>query len=281
MARPSEFRRHWQLRIALVAALVAAPLGAAGAGEAPSYADRAKTVIAGLLAGRDFTPETGCNAGAPCAALLARLRAGDFSVVVPAERSDRPDMPSYLRERRQCPGLDPARVTVAHRIFAATRNFAAYRLDPAREGRRHGEEILVFRAQHYVGLGGHRGAAAADEPAAFLPGTFVAIGLPSCRFLATAQAEDGDWFAKHNAVEDGDHASELLWLDGRYVVLNLAPIAAPRQPKASWWYMLELWDLGAHADADLRRQRRVYAYGYKPGASPLGSSHVAALTPPR
>jgi hypothetical protein len=280
MEGPSEYRgRRWRLRAALAAALVAAPLAASEAGEAPSYAERAKSVILGLLAGRDFAPEAGCAPVAPCAALLARLRAGDFAVVEPVERSDRPDLPSYLRARKQCPGLDPARVTAGHRIFAATRNFAAYRLEPQPHGRG-GDEILVFRAQHYVLLDGRRGAAAsADGPETLLPGTFMAVSVRGCRLLAAARAEDGDWFAKHNVVDDGDHASELLRLDGRYVVLNLTPIAAPRQPKANWWYALELWDLGAHADADLRQQRRVYSFGYKP-APPLGVSRAAAPSSP-
>lgn len=283
MERPSEYRdrwrRRWRLRLVFAATLVAAPLAGSEAGEAPSYAERTKSVILGLLAGRDFAPEAGCEPAAPCAALLGRLRAGDFTVVEPVERSDRPDLPSYLRARRQCPGLDPARITAGHRIFAATRNFAAYRLDAPRPGR--GEEVLVFRAQHYVQLDG-RGAAAAgaDGSASLVPGTFISMGMPSCRLLAAARAEDGDWFAKHNLVEDGDHASELLRLDGRYVVLNLAPIAAPRQPKPNWWYTLEIWDLGAHADADRRQQRRVYSFGYKPAAAPLGVSRAAAPSSP-
>jgi len=151
----------------------------------------------------------------------------------------------------------------------------AYRLDLPQRGR--GGEILVFRAQHYVLLDGRRGAvASADGSETLLPGTFIAMGVPNCRLLATARAEDGDWFAKHNIVEDGDHASELLRLDGRYIVLNLTPIAAPRQPKPNWWYMLELWDLGAHADADLRQQRHVYSFGYRPSVPPLGVSRAAA-----
>lgn len=284
MERPSEYRdprqRRWRLRVAIAAALVAAPLAGSEADEAPSYAERTKTVILGLLSGRDFAPEAGCEPAAPCMALLARLRAGDFAVVEPVERSDRPDMPSYLRTRKQCPRLDPARITAGHRVFAATRNFAAYRLDAPQRGRR-GDEILVFRAQHYILLDGRRGAAAsADGPETLLPGTFMAVSVPSCRLLAAARAEDGDWFAKHNVVEDGDHASELLRVDGRYVVLNLAPIAAPRQPKPNWWYMLELWDLGARADADLRQQRRVYSFGYKPAALPLGVSRAAAQSSP-
>jgi hypothetical protein len=200
--------------------------------------------------------------------------------VAPDERSDRPDLPSYLRARRRCPRLDPARVTVAHHVFAATRSFAAYHLDLPQRDRR-SQDVVIFRAQHYVALDGRRQlAAASTAPAALLPGTFVAIDLSTCRFLATAPAEDGDWFAKHNAVGEDDHASELLRLDGRYVVLNITPVAAPRQPKASWWYTLELWDFGPHADADLRHQPRLYSFGYKP-AAPVNTSHAAATPDPR
>ncbi|MGO8917932.1 MAG: hypothetical protein ACLQJR_18680 [Stellaceae bacterium] len=283
MERSSDYRdrlrRRWRLRVALAAALVAAPLAGSEAADAPSYAEHTKTVILRLLAARDFAPAAGCEPVAPCAGLLALLRAGDFAVVEPAERSDRPDLPSYLRARKRCPGIDPARITVAHRVFAATRDFAAYRLDLPQPSRG-GDETFIFRAQHYVQLDRSGAAAVADGPAALLPGTFIAMGLPSCRLLAAARGEDGDWFAKHNAVADGDHASELLRLDGRYVVLNLAPIAAPRQPKAHWWYVLELWDLGAHADADRRGQCRVYSFGYKPAAPPLGLSGAAAPSSP-
>lgn len=274
----NRFRRRWRLRAALVATLVAAPLAASTAGEASSYAEHAKTVILRLLADRDFAPEAGCAPAPLCAALPARLRAGNFVVVEPVERSDRPDMPSYVRARKRCPGLDPARITLAHRVFAATRNFAAYRLDLPQRG---GDETFVFRAQHYVQLEGNGAVAAtADGSATLLPGTFIAMSLPGCRLLAAARAEDGDWFAKHNLVEEDDHASELLLLDGRYVVLNLAPIAAPRLPKPSWWYGLELWDLGAHADSDLRGQRRVYSFGYKPAHLPLGISGAAVPSSP-
>jgi hypothetical protein len=252
--------------------LLAAAIGTAEAQEQPDYAERAKGTIAQLLDGREFKPETGCERAEPCAALLAKLRAGQFAVVEPAERSERPDSPSYLKMRRKCPALDPTQIVASHRIFAATRNFAVYRLDPPRAARR-GDEILVFRAQHYVGRDAR--PAGSEEPPTLLPGTFTAMALPSCRLLSTAPAEDGDWFAKHNAIEDEDHASELLKIGERYFVLNLAPIAGPRQPKPSWWYTLELWDLGQHADADLRKQRRVYSFGYKPGVT-----RAAAYTSP-
>jgi hypothetical protein len=277
MTAPSGLRR---LRLALAAALAlsAAPLAAARADGAPSYASRAKSVIIRLLADRDFKSEAGCNDQAACVALLARLKAGGFTVVAPAERSDRPDLPSYLRLRQLCPRLDPARVSVAHHTFAATRNFAAYDLDLPPRGRR-SPAVVVFRAQHYVARDGDRRfTTASDAPAVLLPGAFVAIDLATCRFLATAPAEDGDWFAKHNLVGEHDHASELLRLDGRYVVLNITPVAAPRQPRAGWWYTLELWDFGPHGDAGLRHQPRLYSFGYKPAApaTPAAASRAAA-----
>lgn len=271
-------RQRWRLCTALAAALTGVPLAASVAGEAPSYAEHAKTVILRLLADRDFTPEAGCAPASFCAGLPARLRAGDFAVVEPVERSERPDMPIYLSARKRCPGLDPARITVAHHVFAATRSFAAYRLDLPRRG---GDETLIFRAKHYVQLAASGAVAAtADGSATLLPGTFIAMSLRGCRLLAAARAEDGDWFAKHNLVAEDDHASELLLLDGRYVVLNLAPIAAPGLPKPSWWYALELWDLGAHADSDRRGQRHVYSFGYKPAHLPLGISGAALPSSP-
>ena len=131
---------------ALAAALLALAPGSSRADE-QGYADRARATIMQLLDGRDFAPETGCGGAAPCAALMAKLRAGDFSVVPPEERSDKPDLPSYLRLRRQCRGHDPLRITAAHRVYAATRDFAAYRLDLPGPGKRHDEELL-FRAEH-------------------------------------------------------------------------------------------------------------------------------------
>lgn len=260
--------------VAALGALLAAPPAKAEPGEAPAYAEGAKTVIAQLLAGRDFKPGGGCGPAAPCAALLARLKAGDFAVVAPDERSDKPDLPSYLSLRKHCPNLDPVRVTLAHHTFAATRNFAAYRLELPRQKRRN-EEILVFRAQHYTALHPDRSAAVAADDSALLPGTFAAISPSGCRLLATVPTEDGDWFAKHNAIADGDHASELLLLDGRYVVLNIMPIAAPHQPKSSWWYTLELRELGLPADKGPRHQRPVYSFGYRPDAEVPDAGHAA------
>lgn len=264
-------KRRAVLGLGLGALLLAGTIGAAKADEPLSYGDRAKAIIAQLLAKRDFKPESGCNHGEACAALLKQLRAGAFEVVEPTERSDRLDMPSYMSARRRCPAFDPAHIKASHRIFTATRNFAIYRLDIPRP-RRGSDEVLVFRAQRYVVLEDARRAAAADddEPMTLLPGTFVAIALPSCKFLSTAVAEDGDRFAKHNDIDDADHASELVWMGDRYFVLNLDPIAGPWQAKESWWYVLQLWDLGPHVDADRRKQRHIYSFGYKPAGAPVG-----------
>jgi hypothetical protein len=270
-------RTCWRLAwvgLALSVGLLAPPLGAAMADDAPGYADRAKATVVQLLSGREFKEESGCDRSEPCASLLARLRSGDFAVVEPTERSERPDLPSYLSARKHCPMLDLARVVAAHRTFTATRNFAIYRLDLPRPARG-GDEVLIFRAQHYVMRDGTgRGAGDGDEPVAFWPGNFVAFGLPSCRFLSIALAEDGDRFAKHNAVDEADYASELLKIGDRYFVINLDPIAGPRQPKETWWYALQLWDLGSHADADRRKQRHVYSFGYKPTVAPSGSEEA-------
>lgn len=277
MGRPSRMKnkkigaRPAWTALALAAALMltpAADAADAAADASHAYADHAKATIAQLLNGRAFKPEGGCGEGADCAALLAKLRQGDFAVIEPVERSDRPDMPSYLHLRKRCRGLDPLAITVAHRPYAATRDFAVYRLEIPVSSRRR-DEVLVFRGEHYVLADRGRGAASQEsDHAALIPGTYVAIAPRGCRLLSTAQAEDGDWLAKHNAIGSDDHASELLRIGGSYVVLNLAPIAGPQQPKASWWYTLELWDLGPHADADRRHQRRVYSFGYRPGAVP-------------
>jgi hypothetical protein len=261
--------RAW-LGLGLGVGVLALPFGATAADDASAYADRAKVTIMQLLSGREFREESGCDRSEPCASLLARLRSGEFAVVEPTERSDRPDMPSYLGARKRCPKLDLAHVVAAHRSFTATRNFAIYRLDLPRPARS-GEEVLVFRAQHYVMRDGKgRAPGEGEESVAFWPGNFIAFGIPSCRFLSIALAEDGDRFAKHNAIDEADYASELLKFGDRYFVINLDPIAGPRQPKESWWYALQLWDLGSHADADRRKQRHVYSFGYKPIAAPTG-----------
>ncbi len=272
-------RRYAGLGIGLLAALLAAPLATARADEAPSYAENAKATIAALLNGRAFAPEEGCNAGGVCTTLLAKLRAGDFNVVTPVERSDQPDLPSYLSARKHCPGLDPLRITAAHHIYAATRGFAAYRIELTGPGKRH-DEVLVFRGEHYAMLDGRHPAAAAEGGTTLMPGTFVAMALRGCRLLSSTRAEDGDWLAKHNVIGESDHASKLLKIGDSYFVLNLAPIAGPQQPRASWWYTLELWDLGPHLDADRRHDRRVYSFGYKPGADPADERRIAGRASP-
>lgn len=271
-------RCSW-LWLSLAAALLVAPFAAARADEASSDAARVKSSIGALLKDRDFAPEEGCGDRVVCAALLAKLRAGDFAVIAPTERSDRANLPSYLRARKRCPGLDPLRITVAHQVYAATRGFATYRVDLIGPGRRR-DEILVFRGEHYVLQGRNPASGDGGGGPTLMPGTFAAIALRGCRLLSTARAEDGDWLAKHNVIGDSDHASELLQIGQSYYVLNLAPIAGPQQPKASWWYTLELWDLGPHLDADRRHERRVYSFGYKPGAAPADVRRVSGRAAP-
>lgn len=268
-------RRRQAIGLAFAAALIAVPVGASRAGEPTSYADHARATIAALLKGRDFAPEDGCKGGPACAKLLKALRLGDFDVVTPAEQSDRPDLSDYLNLRRHCPKLDPLRVTLAHRIYMATRDFAVYRVHVSGTGRGSGNDVLVFRGEHYVEAGGRGSPAPNTSKTALIPGTYVSLNPRGCRLLATARAEDGDWLAKHNAIGDDDHASELLQLGGSYFVLNIAPIAGPQQPKASWWYTLELWDLGPHVDAARRHEQHVYSFGYKPGA-PAGGRRIAS-----
>lgn len=271
-------RRAW-LGLGLAALLLAAA-GAARADGADAYAARARATIADLLRGRAFAPEEGCADETACGALLARLDAGDFTVIAPVERSDRPDLPLYLGERKRCRGIDPATIVAGHRRYAATRGFAVYRIDLPGKGQR-GEEVLVFRAEHYVRRDAGRASGAADAgQAPLMPGTFVAMSLRGCQLLATARAEDGDWLARHNVIGDADHASELIRIGDSYFVLNLAPIAGPDQPKDSWWYTLELWDLGPRLDADRRHQQHVYAFGYRPGAAPTGANRGAGPVPP-
>lgn len=267
MRRTLEFlhrSRRAGLGLCLGLALLSSSQGAAMAQDEPSYAEQAKATIIQLLANRAFKPQSGCDRGAPCAGLMAELRAGQFTVVEPAEQSDRADMPIYLRARKTCSRLDPAQVVLSHHTFRATRDFAIYRLDLARAGRRHGE-ILVFRGLDYVARDGASAADGRQTP--LLPGAFVVFSLPGCRFLATVPAEDGDRFAKHNVVETGDHASELIRLDDRYFVINLTPVAGPRQDKAIWWYTLDLWDLGITTAAPRRLQPHDYSFAYRPGAA--------------
>lgn len=263
------------MRLAVAgAALALAALGAglaAAAEDAPSYGEQAKATIMQLIAGRAFMPERGCDRPSPCAPMLAALRTGKFAVVEPQEHADRPNLPRYLAFRKHCPALDLAHVRESHRTYTATRNFAIYYLDAPRAAP--GEEIVVFRAQHFVAA---EGKPRGNEPTAPWPGAYTAISLPSCRVLSTALAEDGDRFARHNKIDDADHSSELLKIGDHYVVLNLVPIAGAAQPKESWWYNLELWDLGPRADADLRHERRVYSFSYKPETPPPpGAAHSA------
>lgn len=258
------WRRRCPAKLALALSLALLPPLAIARAEEPSYAERAKATILELLAGRAFKAESGCERGEACTALLARLQAGDFAVIEPVQSSDRPDMPIYLAARKKCAGIDPVRIVLSHHTFRATRDFAIYRLDAPRWPRV-GESVLVFRAGDYL-MTGEVGRAAVDgEAPMLLPGSFAAFGLRSCRFLATAPAEDGEHFARHNDIAAGDHASELIKLGERYLVLNLVPIAGPRQPKTTWWYSLGLWDLGLAAP-DLRRERHVYTFGYKPAS---------------
>ena len=265
----------------LSATLLAMLLGTARGDDTRSYSAHAKTTIGEILKGRTFMPEAGCEDLAACTVLLTRLRDGDFSVVEPAESSDRADMPSYLRVRSTCPALDPMRITLTHRTYEATRGFAAYRLNLPSTNKR-ADEILIFRAEHYVSLDASLPLAPAEtvEQTVLVSGTFIAIGLRGCRLLSSTRAEDGDWLAKHNTIGDDDYASELLKIGERYFVLNLAPIAGPRQPEASWWYALELWDLGPGADADRRKHRHIYSFSYKPGAAPIGVGHEAPPAAP-
>lgn len=263
------------LRRALIIGLALVPLFVAAArAEEPAYAERAKATILGLIAGRAFKPESGCERGEACAALLARLHAGDFTVIEPMQSSERPDMPIYLAARKKCAGIDPVRIVISHHTFKATRDFAIYRLEAPRWPRV-GESVLVFRAGDYLLTDDRRRETVEGEAPMLLPGSFAAFGLRSCRFLATAPAEDGERFARHNEIAAEDHASELIKLGERYLVLNLVPIAGPRQPKATWWYSLGLWDLGLAA-TDLRRERHVYTFGYKPGS---GEDFSKAETP--
>lgn len=273
-------RRRTGLGLCLGLALLGAPLGAARAQqETPGYTEQAKATITQLLANREFKPQAGCNRGAPCAGLLAELRAGKFAVVAPAEQSDHADMPSYLRTRKACSGLDPAQVKLSHHTYRATRDFAIYRLESASASRKH-REILIFRGIDYTIRNGPHGARAATfSGPPLLPGAYVVFSLPDCRLLATAPAEDGDRFARHNVVETGDHASELITIGNHYFVINLAPIAGPGQDKASWWYALELWDLGRNSDAGLRRQPRAYSFSYRPGTTVDMSSQAAPPAP--
>lgn len=240
---------------------------------AASYADRVRSTLLHLLQGRDFKPNVGCS-NVPkedpqlCASLMAKLRAGDFDVLVPDERSTKPDMPSYLRARKKCRKLDFVHIeTHAGAITTpalATRNFGIYKLDIAND-RSQGDEVLVFRAQHYVmGVGDEVVKDDKGNPMPASPGQFVAFALPSCRVLATAIADEGDWGNARVDVRPDEWLSEFLKIGREYFVINVVPITGSKQEPSQWYYDLELWDWGAHADADARHRRHLYTFVYKP-----------------
>jgi hypothetical protein len=247
------------LAVGFTLALLGAP-AAARAQDAAGYSERVKAVLARVMAGREFKPGAGCDKIEFCNTLIAQLRAGDFSVIEPIERSDRPDMPSYRRIRQKCAKVDPLHLRAARHINVATRNFAMYRLDVPKQviG---GDEILVFRGEHYIPVDLPR---TGREERAVWPGMFVAVGFPSCRQFSNATAQEGDRLARHNSVNENDFLSELVKVGNRYYIINLDPIAAPNQPRAVWWYDLEMWDWGPRADADLRHGRHVYSFSYRP-----------------
>ncbi len=266
-------RRLTLLTTSLMAALLAA---GAWAEPSDSYADRAKTTLLQLLQGRTFKPNVGCRENVPreepqfCAALLDKLRAGDFEVVEPGERSTKPDMPSYLRARKKCRKLDLVHMEVSAGAMTspglATRNFAMYRLRIADSAPQR-DEVLVFRAQHYVmGIGDEVVKDDSGNPIPLWPGQFVAFGFPSCRELASANSEEGEPLAggMGNNVRDDEWLSELLKIGNSYFVANITPIAEPHQQRERWYYTLELWDWGSLADADAKHRRRIYSFNYEP-----------------
>jgi hypothetical protein len=248
------------LAIGFAAALICAPAVARAEDDA-GYGDRVKAVVARVMANREFKPGAGCDKIELCSVLIRQLRAGDFSVIEPIERSERPDMPSYRRIRQKCAKVDPLHLRASHHINVATRNFAMYRLDVPKQTIG-GDEILVFRGEHYLPV--DRPAGASRDERAVWPGMFVAVGYPSCRQFSNATAQEGDRLARHNSVNENDFLSELVKIGSRYFIINLDPIAAPNQPRAVWWYDLELWDWGPRADADLRHGRHVYSFSYRP-----------------
>lgn len=246
------------LAVGFVAALLCAP-AASRAQDSAGYSERVKAVLARVMAGREFKPGAGCDKIEFCNRLIAQLRAGDFTVIEPIERSDRPDMPSYRRIRQKCARVDPLHLRAARHINVATRNFAMYRLDVPKQTIG-GDEVLVFRGEHYIPVDLPR----TREERAVWPGMFVAVGFPSCRQFSNATAQEGDRLARHNSVNENDYLSELVKVADRYYIINLDPIAAPNQPRAVWWYDLEMWDWGPRADADLRHGRHVYSFSYRP-----------------
>lgn len=250
------------LGLALLAVALWALAAPASAQENPDYAQRVKLILARILDGRDFKPAAGCDDPHLCNSFLAQLRAGAFSVIEPVEESDRPNMTDYRRIRQKCARVDPLHLRASHHINVATRNFAMYKLEIPKQyvG---GDEILVFRGQHYVPTDGARVDEAGDSRAVW-PGLFVAVGLPSCRQFSNATAQEGDQRARHNLLSADDYLSEIVKIGDRYFVLNVDPIAGPNQPKGLWWYDIELWDWGPRADADLHHSRHVYTLSYRP-----------------
>ena len=245
--------------VGFLATLLGAP-AASRAEDGPGYGERVKAVLAHVMAGREFKPGAGCDKIEFCTTLIAQLRAGNFTVIEPIERSERPDMPSYRRIRQKCAKVDPLHLRAARHINVATRDFAMYRLDVPKQTIG-GDEILVFRGGHYVPVDLPR---TGREDRAVWPGMFVAVGFPSCRQFSNATAQEGDRLARHNSVNENDYLSELVKVANRYFIINLDPIAAPNQPRAVWWYDLEMWDWGPRADADLRHGRHVYSFSYRP-----------------
>lgn len=275
----SYLRRRW-FGLGLAAALLCIHPGLSRADENSAYGDRVKVALRQILQGREFKPSTGCDKSEICIGLMARLRAGDFTVIEPIERSERPDMPSYRRIRNKCAKLDPVHLRAARHINVATRNFAMYKLDIPKHmvG---GDEVLVFRGQHYVPTDGKTTAGNGGGSHAVWPGMFVAMGYPSCRQFSGATSQEGDQRARHNAVGEDDYLSEIVTIGNRFYVLNLDPIAGPNQPKAMWWYDLELWDWGPRADADMRRSRHVYTMSYRPVSVSVMDTGTSSVLAPR
>jgi hypothetical protein len=237
----------------------------AWAGE-PSHAAHVKAVLQRIIGGREFKPGAGCSDNLQklevCAAMIARLRSGNFTVFEPMEQSDHADMPSYRRIRKKCSKLDPLHLRASHHITVATRDFAMYQLDVPKQ-LTGGDEILVFRGMRYL-IADDGPVEKGPDARVIWPGQFVAIGFPSCRQFSNATAQEGDHLAKHNIVGADDYLTELVKIGDHYFVLNLDPVAGPNQPRVLWWYDLELWDWGPRADADLRHARRVYSFSYRP-----------------
>src|SRR5260221_5354818 len=159
------------------------------------------------MAGRDFKPGAGCDKIELCTLLITQLRAGDLSVIEPIERSERPDMPSYRRIRQKCAKVDPLHLRAARHINVATRNFAMYRLDVPKQ-LTGGDEILVFRGEHY-GPMDRPGGASREEPAVW-PGMFVAVRVPSCRQVSNATAHESDPLARPHSLKQDEYLNGLV-----------------------------------------------------------------------